>query len=251
MAFHINTMKVINIIKKILCSIKNKNTTPMSKMYDEYWRQHGNSWVYGINIIDDCIKSFKFESILDAGCGSGDVVNYMNNKGFYCVGVDISLQGAKQKFPELVTKEIIQQSELSKLPFPDKSFDVVFCSEVLEHIPADEISDTIAELCRVAKKHVFCTISLRPSSNNNKYHITLRSRKWWEDHFQQQSMTRRSDLINPLQVKEEGLSNREVLERGPTKSIMNELDWFLNENPYELNGEIEPWYFIYDCKIHN
>jgi SAM-dependent methyltransferase len=41
------------------------------------------------------------------------------------------------------------QGDLTKLSFPDNSFDVVFCCEVLEHIPA--VEQAVSEIKRVAR----------------------------------------------------------------------------------------------------
>ncbi|KAA3654667.1 MAG: class I SAM-dependent methyltransferase [Proteobacteria bacterium] len=40
------------------------------------------------------------------------------------------------------------------LPFPDDSFDLVFCAEVLEHIPSPALEQACAELARVCRKHL-------------------------------------------------------------------------------------------------
>jgi glycosyltransferase involved in cell wall biosynthesis/SAM-dependent methyltransferase len=41
-----------------------------------------------------------------------------------------------------------------RLPFPDGAFDVVCCSDVLEHVPEGERADVLAELFRVARRLV-------------------------------------------------------------------------------------------------
>ena len=28
--------------------------------------------------------------------------------------------------------------------------------------------------------------------------------------------------------------------------LLGEMEWFLDEQPYSLEGELEPWFFIYD-----
>ena len=43
------------------------------------------------------------------------------------------------------------------LPFPPRSFDVVTCHHVLEHIPAGDRPTLLAELVRVAKRRVYLT----------------------------------------------------------------------------------------------
>src|SRR5690242_3637825 len=43
------------------------------------------------------------------------------------------------------------QGDVTNLEFPDKSFDVVLCAEVLEHIPAPLLSAACFEILRVAR----------------------------------------------------------------------------------------------------
>jgi SAM-dependent methyltransferase len=53
-----------------------------------------------------------------------------------------------------------QTGDLFALPFPEDNFDVVVCSEVLEHL--DEPARAFAELKRVARKRVVLTVPLEP-----------------------------------------------------------------------------------------
>ena len=49
--------------------------------------------------------------------------------------------------------------DATHLDFPDRSFDVVFCAEVLEHIP--ELEAACHELARVARRHVIIGVPYR------------------------------------------------------------------------------------------
>ena len=86
------------------------------------------------------------ETILDAGCGSGTLTNYI--QGYTIVGVDRSKEALKHYKHEQL------QSSLDDLLFEDDAFDLVICSDVLEHLPADIYIKTIKELKRVAKKYI-------------------------------------------------------------------------------------------------
>jgi ubiquinone/menaquinone biosynthesis C-methylase UbiE len=212
--------------------------------YKRYWKQHQSGWEYGINIIDKCLECFTPETILDAGCGSGEVVKYLHSRGFHAKGVDITLQGTRINNASLIKNGFIIESSLESLPFGDNAFDVVFSSEVLEHIPEEKIPIVIDELYRVTKSHFFGTISLRPSSNNNRYHVTLRERDWWESRLINAGFRIERDLISRYQRRCDGMTNAEVLMMGPTQRIMHEIRWFIEAPPYDLRGELEPWYFI-------
>ncbi len=85
--------------------------------------------------------------ILDFGCGTGDAARHFSELGHQVVGVDISesaIRLAKRQVPsaefELIDSE-------TKIPFPDKSFDVCFCTEVIEHL--FDIKGFIAEIHRL------------------------------------------------------------------------------------------------------
>ncbi len=72
--------------------------------------------------------------ILDFGCGAGDAARRFVEVGHQVMGVDLSEPGirlARTRVPgarfELIDSE-------TQVPLPDQSFDVCFCSEVLEHI---------------------------------------------------------------------------------------------------------------------
>ena len=75
-------------------------------------------------IIPDDVKT-----ILDAGCGSGTLTNYIH--GYTIVGVDRSKEALKHYQHEQV------HSSLDDLIFDDNAFDLVICSDVLEHLPPD------------------------------------------------------------------------------------------------------------------
>jgi SAM-dependent methyltransferase len=46
------------------------------------------------------------------------------------------------------------RTNATRLPFPDRAFDLVLCSEVLEHIPARHLRAACSELARTARRHL-------------------------------------------------------------------------------------------------
>lgn len=229
--------------------IRNKiSFTNNLSFYDRYWKVNKKkvtTWCYGINIVENLISNYKFKSVLDAGCGSGDVVRYLLSKGYNAKGIELSSSVLKDFASDLLKGGIVQQGSLMNLPFKDNEFDVVFSTEVLEHINEKDIPKVIQELSRVCKGTVFLTISLRPSSNFNKYHINLKPRSWWEDQFLQNSFVKDYEMIEKLQKVIPNSTVKEIMEIGPTRTHIHEMEWFINNPPYDLNGELEPWYFIF------
>lgn len=54
--------------------------------------------------------------------------------------------------PKIEYNKPIYYYDSSKIPFKDNEFDYVICSQVLEHIPANEFTNFIKEIERVAKR---------------------------------------------------------------------------------------------------
>jgi 2-polyprenyl-3-methyl-5-hydroxy-6-metoxy-1,4-benzoquinol methylase len=77
--------------------------------------------------------------ILDLGCGVGFLLNWLTRQsGVTPVGVDASptqLEIARQAFPDL---EIVVSDGLEYLRSHANSFDGIFCTDVLEHIPGTD-----------------------------------------------------------------------------------------------------------------
>jgi dolichol-phosphate mannosyltransferase len=80
------------------------------------------------------------EATLDIGCGSSRLIQELHA----AVGLDLSLH--KLRFLRPRHTRLVQGSILS-LPFPSRTFQVVVCSEVIEHVPDDPA--VLGEMLRV------------------------------------------------------------------------------------------------------
>jgi SAM-dependent methyltransferase len=98
--------------------------------------------------------------VLDAGCGGGrHVSEAYRRRGVHVVGLDRNLEDitASRNLIRMMDHEeeggggawMTMAGDVTRLPFADDSFDLVICSEVLEHIPEDDRA--IAEIIRVLK----------------------------------------------------------------------------------------------------
>lgn len=109
-----------------------------------------------INLIKD--YNLKFFSLLDIGCGCGDLVAYFNQKGIKSLGTDIS-QGminiAQKRYPEI--KECFNVSSSTKLPAKSGSFDAVVSVEVFHYLSLPDTDKSFREVFRVLKSGGFFT----------------------------------------------------------------------------------------------
>jgi len=96
------------------------------------------------------------DSILDVGCGNGLITNILGQR-FDVTAIDRSEQALK--FVE--TKKIKASSD--SIPLENESFDMVFSSELLEHLPDDVLNGTVNEFKRLSKKYIFITV---PNNEN-------------------------------------------------------------------------------------
>lgn len=96
------------------------------------------------------------KTILDVGCGNGAITNVLG-KHYDVTGLDRS----ETALAFVKTKKV--KSDSSKIRFADNSFDLVFSSEVLEHIPENDFEKTISELKRVSKKYLMISV---PNAEN-------------------------------------------------------------------------------------
>ena len=96
--------------------------------------------------------------MLDLGCGEGRHIFGLMEKfpDLKCIGLDPHIESLDKAFEGLKFLESISNSKTNflsgsaySLPFSDDSFDLVVCSEVLEHL--HDYKDAIKEINRVLK----------------------------------------------------------------------------------------------------
>ena len=92
------------------------------------------------------------KTILDAGCGYGELLSEIakRTKQARLYGVDLVDAKMRKFMQEYGQRIIIKNSDIQRsIPFEDNFFDLVFCTETLEHLKYPECC--ISELRRVVK----------------------------------------------------------------------------------------------------
>ena len=106
-------------------------------------------------------KPLKAETILDAGCGEGFTMDKLLKSGVgkKIEGIEYSkdaISFGRKLFPKLTFRE----GSVYELPYKNNSFDLVICTEVLEHL--EEPAKALTEMLRVSKKYLIISVPNEP-----------------------------------------------------------------------------------------
>ncbi len=122
-----------------------------TKTYDEISQLYADEFNNPSDKIDDFLKLVKAGGyVLDAGCGPGIDSDYIQSKGYDVVGVDISdkmINLAQKRNP----KVHFEKTDIRRLNFKPETFDGIFASFSIIHIPKKDTRETIENLYKLLK----------------------------------------------------------------------------------------------------
>lgn len=109
-------------------------------------------------------------SVLDVGVGPGAFLNYLALCGHFdrVTGID---KRRYSRFVELTPDLDYRIMDIKKLPFPENSFDIVFCMEVLEHLDSTTFEAGLSSLRRIASKKLVMTVPFDEPLPLPSYHL--------------------------------------------------------------------------------
>jgi ubiquinone/menaquinone biosynthesis C-methylase UbiE len=109
-------------------------------------------YIVGQPIRRELDKSVK--TVLDIGCGKGLVTRFITRSGkYFTVGAEIFRPDLREALRTRSHNAFVQ-CDARHLPFKKGSFDVVLCSEMLEHVDKPDGLTLIHDLERIARKKV-------------------------------------------------------------------------------------------------
>jgi SAM-dependent methyltransferase len=145
-------------------------------------------------------------SLLDVGCGPGFLLALLAELGVEGDGIDFS-PSAPALAPEPVRARIAT-GEATALPYADRSYDVVVCRELLEHLTARQLRRAVTELCRVSDRLVYVTTRFHPAPESllaacaepdvDPTHLTLLTKPFLRALFVLEGFRSRADLEEQL-----------------------------------------------------
>lgn len=106
-------------------------------------------------------KKLNSQTVLDVGCGEGFALNkfYKDGVGSKLEGIDLSSEAVAlgmKTFPHLNLKT----GNINKLPYENDSFELLICTEVLEHL--DHPETALNEIHRVTSKYCILSVPNEP-----------------------------------------------------------------------------------------
>ncbi|WP_456417447.1 class I SAM-dependent methyltransferase [Methanocaldococcus sp.] len=133
-----------------------------------------------LNIIKDLSKNKKHLKILDIGCATGYLGAAIKKYGnHYVCGVEIS-EFAGKEAEKVLDNVIIRNIENIELPYPNDYFDVIICSDVLEHLFNPK--DVLKKLRRYLNSDGIMIVVL-PNVAHYSIRLTLLMGKWEYKNF--------------------------------------------------------------------
>ena len=107
------------------------------------------------------VASLPIRSIADVGCGDGFVLDMLltPRPNLTGVGADLdheALSRGRALFPNIP----FVRADIRQLPYPARSFDLVVCTEVLEHLPDPQVA--LREICRVSGRYCLFSVPHEP-----------------------------------------------------------------------------------------
>lgn len=163
--------------KRLLAS-----ATPAYKIYDEHFYKQRAHWDLRGNALvmaDALVSVFQPSSVLDAGCGSGELLEALQSMGISAMGLEVSraaLEICKKKGLDVRQCDLARDSWV-----PERKYDLVVSFEVAEHLPEKTAGHYVEMLTQAGQ---VCVISAAPPGQTGEGHVNEQPREYWVDKFQ-------------------------------------------------------------------
>lgn len=145
---------------------------------------------------------FGAQRVLDLGCGPGFLMQFLHELGIDVHGIDYAEASRTLAPPDMHDRITI--ASVSEPIVEPRSFDLVVCREVLEHMTVLEVRRTVQEICRASSRFAYVTTRFHPEPDSlldfttqfevDPSHITLLTKDFLRVLFVLEGFRRRADL---------------------------------------------------------
>ena len=142
------------------------------------------------------------EKILDAGCGRGEYCRALMRHGKIVTGVEISDVCCKKYLTDILH---INTDIMSHL-YSGERYDAVYCADVLEHVPPEELDTLLSSFKLVSNNFLFLVCSGSDKKDGVELHLSDHSYNEWEKiftkHFELKKSVKGFDKWNYIHIFE-------------------------------------------------
>ena len=111
-------------------------------------------------------------SVLDIGCGNGDLAFSLAKEGAKVIGIEHdSIQAKKNIFMSNGNNLIFKEGSANNLSLESNSMDVIIFSKSLHHIPINLMDSSLIEVARVLKNNTGRLLILEPSIKGSYFQL--------------------------------------------------------------------------------
>ena len=115
----------------------------------------------------------KINSSCDIGIGNGYTLKFFHSRDVKATGVDISpylIKFYKQKFSEENLDISLIEADITNSKIGDKTFDLVTCFDVLEHLPGEGLNSALKNIAESLKPNglLIGTVPLRENLDHTR-----------------------------------------------------------------------------------
>ena len=120
--------------------------------YNGWWKPVVQRFIEYYHLSEDA-------TVLDVGCAKGFTLFDFKQALPACTvaGIDVSKYCLDNAMPEI--KPYLSLGSCDKLPYPDKSFDLVISIATIHNLDLDGVKQSLREIERVKKKHAFIKVN--------------------------------------------------------------------------------------------
>lgn len=191
-SLYFTTADLINIYKCHTCGVQFMNPSYSDEYLVDYYSKYLNEELeyddklfYSHNFCLDLIEKIHPSkgSLLDVGCGYGNLISYAKKRGWQSLGYDIDCVAVK-RISKRINVEILC-GDFTELKFNSEKFDVITMIHVIEHLkhPVEYLS-LISEL--IQKRGVFFLAlpNIRSRAAITKFYLErMGFRKKWRGNY--------------------------------------------------------------------
>jgi SAM-dependent methyltransferase len=145
----------------------------------EHLGGHKNKTHLDEGAINHMMRMLNVKSMLDIGCGPGGMVQLATEKGLHAEGIDGDFEVKRDSS----VQDKIHIWDYTKGPSPlgNKTFDLAWSCEFVEHVDEEYVPNFMADFQRAN----FVIMTYAPPGTSGHHHVNCQPQSYWVDVFKQ------------------------------------------------------------------